>query len=114
MTGASTIAPVLDPMRIIVGAPGLGSPASPIRTSSRCSMYVSGVVSGSMLTLIVRGGESISVPGPLLKESDSVGPVYVEPVTVREAVLGLDGEEAAVVVLEVVDAQDDDLVRRAT
>ena len=40
-------------------------------------MYVSGVVSGSMLTFIGRGGESIGVPAPLFQESDSAGPTYV-------------------------------------
>ena len=37
-TGASMDAPVLEPIRIIVGRGGSGLPASPIRTSSRCSM----------------------------------------------------------------------------
>ena len=43
-------------------------------------MYVSGEVSGSMFTPIVRGVEAIGVPAPLFHESDRVGPTYVEPV----------------------------------
>ena len=65
-----------------------------------------------MFTLIGRDGEEISVPGPVSHESDSAGPMYVEPVSARAAqpVLGLDRQEAARVVLEVVDPQDHDLV----
>ena len=37
---------------------------SPTFTRMRCSMYVSGVVSGSMFTFIVRGPWSIGVPAP--------------------------------------------------
>ena len=71
-------------------------------------MYVSGVVSGSMLTFIVRGPASIGVPAPLFQDSASVV-VYVVDKP-RTSVLRLDRQEAAGVVLEVVDAQDDDLV----
>ena len=37
-------------------------------------MYVSGVVSGSMLTFIVRGPWSIGVPAPVFQETDTAGP----------------------------------------
>jgi hypothetical protein len=65
---------VLDPTRTCDGAAGVLVPALPMRTSSRCSMYVSGVVSGSMFTSITRAGESIGVPTPAFHESDIVGP----------------------------------------
>src|SRR5918992_2798003 len=80
LTSASRVSPVLDPTRMRLGRGGLVVPASPMRTSRRCSTYVSGVVSGSMFTLIGRGGESIGVPGPVSHERDSVGPTYIEPV----------------------------------
>ena len=41
------MAPVLEPMRVLVGAQALAEVADGMRM--RCSMYVSGVVSGSML-----------------------------------------------------------------
>ncbi len=72
-TSPSIEAPVLDPMRILVGAGGVLTPASLIRTSSRCSMYVSGVVSGSMFTFIVRAGSRQSVPAPSFHVSESAG-----------------------------------------
>ena len=97
-------------MRIRVGAAGVELPTSPTFTRIRCSMYVSGVVSGSMLTFIVRGPWSIAVPSPVFHESASDAPVVDVP---ARAVLRLDGEEAARVVLEVVDAEDDDVARAA-
>ena len=71
-----------------------------------------------MFVLISRGGESIGVLPPRFQDSDSVGPMYVgarRGVRAAEARLRLDRQEAAGVVLEVVDAQDHDLVlvRRA-
>ena len=38
LTGASLLAPVLEPIRIRDGRGGSVVPTSPIRTSSRCSM----------------------------------------------------------------------------
>ena len=40
----------------------------------RCSMYVSGVVSGSMLMFMGRGPSSIAVPAPVFQETDVAGP----------------------------------------
>ena len=54
-TSASTNAPRLEPIRIFVGAGGVEVLTSPTFTRIRCSMYVSGVVSVSMFTFIVRG-----------------------------------------------------------
>ena len=42
-------------------------------------MYVSGVVSGSMLTFIVRGPWSIAVPAPVFHESARDAPVVADP-----------------------------------
>ena len=54
-TSASTNVPLLEPIRIRVGAAGVEVLTSPTFTRMRCSMYVSGVVSGSMFRFIVRG-----------------------------------------------------------
>jgi hypothetical protein len=37
-TSASIVSPELEPMRIRLGRRGVNVPASPIRSSSRCSM----------------------------------------------------------------------------
>ena len=66
-------------MRMRVGAAGVEVLASPTFTRIRCSMYVSGVVSGSMLTFIVRGPWSIAVPAPVFHESASDAPVVADP-----------------------------------
>ena len=60
-------------MRILVGAAG-PLPRSPMRMRMRCSMYVSGVVSGSMLMFMGRGPWSIAVPAPVFQETDVAGP----------------------------------------
>ena len=57
-----------------VGAGGWLVPASPMRMSSRCSMYVSGVVSVSMLVDISRAWASTGVAPPWFHDTDSVGP----------------------------------------
>ena len=65
-----------------------------------------------MFVLITRGSVLIGVPPPRFHESDSVGP-DVRRAGRRGAAepgLGLDREEAAGVVLEIVGAEDDDLV----
>ena len=79
LTSASTKAPRLDPIRIRVGVAGVVLPTSPTFTRIRCSMYVSGVVSGSMLTFIVRGPWSIAVLPPVFHESASEAPVVDVP-----------------------------------
>ncbi len=46
----------------------------PMRIRMRCSMYVSGVVSGSMLVFMTRGPWSIAVLPPVFQETDTAGP----------------------------------------
>ncbi len=78
-TSASMNVPLLEPIRIRVGAAGVALPSSPTLMRMRCSMYVSGVVSGSMFTFIVRGPWSIGVPAPLFQATTSDSPVVAEP-----------------------------------
>jgi hypothetical protein len=77
---------VLEPIRIRVGCGGVVVPGSPMRTRMRCSIYVSGVVSGSMFRFIDRGSESIGVPVPRFHARDKDGPVYCEPFIVASCV----------------------------
>ena len=79
-TSASTNVPLLEPIRICVGAGGVALPSSPTLMRMRCSMYVSGVVSGSMFTFIVRGPWSIGVPAPRVpRDARATRPVVEEP-----------------------------------
>ncbi len=69
-------------------------------------------MSGSTFVDMTRACAPIAVPGPLSHDSARVGPAYAPfAVDAPEPGLRLDGKEAPVAVLEVVDPQDHDLVR---
>ncbi len=73
-TARSADSPVLEPTRMRLGRAGVAVLGSPMRTSSRCSMYVFGVVSGSTLVDMIRAWLAIGVPAPSFHERASVGP----------------------------------------